>query len=269
MTSPFLPASLSDRARLFTGLVPGAVACRQTAAHLWGLNALDCGATEEEWPVELLVPAPLEIPGCATHLDIPPESDVTQFRNVRLTTPERTALDCARWLARPDAVAVLDQFLRRGVDRDTLLRRAIGSAPLRRTLAMGDPGAASPRESWLRVTLVDGGLPRPRTQICVLLAPGRAVCLDLGWEEFKLAVEYDGRTHHSSSADRHRDETRRAELSRHGWRIIPVRRDLFPARTADLLKQIANALIECGWRPTPQQTTRILTKIRAARRRRR
>ncbi|MEU7896178.1 hypothetical protein AB0B45_25400 [Nonomuraea sp. NPDC049152] len=193
---------------------------------------------------------------------------MTEHRSVRVTTPERTAFDCAQHLARRDGVAIVDQFLRRGVDHDALMRRATGFRQVWETLAMADKGAASPRETWLRVILVEGGLPRPATQIRVDLPGDRLAYLDLGWPAFSLGVEYDGQGHHTSPADRHRDVTRRAALRAAGWRVIPVRRDVIPARSADLVEQVANALIECGWKPAPAQVTRILARLRAARRRR-
>ncbi|MEV4577938.1 DUF559 domain-containing protein [Nonomuraea jabiensis] len=180
---------------------------------------------------------------------------------------ERTALDCARWLPRTEAVAILDQFARRGVDLEALRHRPLNSWRLRDTLALADRGAASPRESWLRVILVEGGLPRPTTQIRVELDDDRFAYLDLGWEEFKVAVEYDGQEHHTSPTDQQRDTDRREELRRRGWRVIAVRRDVIPGQIADLLHHVANALIECGWQPGPERTNHILRRIRAARRR--
>ncbi|WP_425569396.1 DUF559 domain-containing protein [Nonomuraea salmonea] len=164
---------------------------------------------------------------------------------------ERTALDCARWLPRTEAVAILDRFARRGVDLEALWHRPLNSWRLRDTLSLADRGAASPRESWLRVILVDGGLPRPTTQIKVQLSEDRSAYLDLGWEEYKVAVEYDGREHHTSPADQQHDTDRREELRRRGWRVIAVRRDVIPAQIADLLHQVANTLIEQGWQPGP------------------
>ncbi|MGW4475744.1 hypothetical protein [Nonomuraea sp. NPDC004354] len=261
-----MPASLLDRARLFTGLVPGSTACHRTAAHVWGLHALD--DSEDEWPVELAVPRATHLPGCTVHQVSLPPADVTEHRSVRVTTPERTAVDCARHLPRRDGVAIVDQFLRRGVDHDALMRRATGFGRLWETLAMADRGAASPRETWLRVILVEGGLPRPATQIRVDLPGDRLAYLDLGWPAHFLGVEYDGHEHHSSPADRRRDANRRAALREAGWRVIPVRRDVVPARSADLVEQVANALIECGWQPAPAEVTRILARLRTARRRR-
>ncbi|WP_214323478.1 hypothetical protein [Nonomuraea sediminis] len=262
-----MTSTLLERARRVTRAVPPAVACRRTAAHVWGLRALPCDTPEDDWPVEVVAPACLARPDCVTHLGHLPDRDVTHHRGVRVTTPGRTALDCARWLPKLDAVAALDQFLRRGVDLDELLRQATGLGHLRDTLRLADPGAASPRESWLRVILVDGGLPRPATQIRVSLTGGRVAYLDLGWERYRLAVEYDGRAHHTSATDRGRDEFRRQELRCHGWRVIAVGRDVVPAHASRLLETVANALIECGWRPTSQETVRILRRIRATRRR--
>lgn len=255
---------LLERARLYTTAAPTAVACRQTAAHVWGLSSLPFGVEEDDWPVELIIPESMEIPGCVTHVEHLSPTDITHHRGVRLTTPERTAQDCARCLPKIEAVTVLDQFLRRGTDLDTL-----ATHPYRRVrdlLSLADRGAASPRESWLRVILVDAGLPRPTTQLKVALDTNRCAYLDLGWEPYRLAVEYDGHDHHTSPTDRRRDESRRKALHAKGWRVIPIRRDIIPRRTGELLEAVANALIERGWQPTPDQTTRILSRIRAARR---
>jgi very-short-patch-repair endonuclease len=108
--------------------------------------------------------------------------------------------------------------------------------------------------------------PRWSTQIRVALDEGRYARLDLGWEEFKVAVEYDGQEHHTSAADQRRDADRREELRRRGWRVIAVRRDVIPGQIADLLHHVADALIERGWQPGPDGMTRVLRRIRAARR---
>ncbi|MEU8320237.1 DUF559 domain-containing protein [Nonomuraea sp. NPDC048881] len=256
--------SLLGRAERITRSCRQAVVCRQTAAHVWGLSVLS--VPEADWPVEVIAPAHLAIPGCVTYVGQPPADDVTDHRGVRLTTMARTALDCARSLPRREAVAALDQFARRGVDMEALWRRPLNSWRLRDTLSLADCGAASPRESWLRVVLVDGGLPRPTTQLAVPLGGGRHAYLDLGWEPYRVGVEYDGQEHHTSPADRRRDAARREELRRLGWRVIAVRRDVIPGQIAGLLRHVADALIERGWQPGPEGTVRVLRQIRAARR---
>ncbi|MFC4112524.1 endonuclease domain-containing protein [Nonomuraea zeae] len=260
----FKPPPLTERAARITRSVPQAVVCRQTAAHIWGISLTE--GTEEDWPVELIAPTYLALPGSVSYVVPLSAEDITEHQGVRLTTMERTALDCARWLPRMEAVVLLDQFARKGVDLEALWHRPLNSWHLRDTLSMADRGAASPRESMLRVTLVEGGLPRPVTQIKVELGNDRSAYLDLGWEEFKVAVEYDGQAHHTSDADRQYDVQRREELRQRGWRVIAVRRDVIPGQIADLLHNVADALIERGWKPGPDETIRILRRIRAARR---
>ncbi|MDA0634721.1 hypothetical protein OUY22_14955 [Nonomuraea sp. MCN248] len=211
--------------------------------------------------LELMAPERLEVPGWAVHAGVLPAADVTLHDGIRVTTPARTAFDCAHWLPRAEAVVVLDQFLRRGLDLDLLRHRTL-SGRARGVLGLADRRAASPRESWLRVMLADCGLPRPVTQLRVALPGGRHACLDLGWEAYQVAVEYDGREHHTTPADRHDDERRREELRRHGWRVVVAGPDVIPGRAADLLEAVAGALIERGWRPGPEGMARILAARR-------
>ncbi|RVX44392.1 uncharacterized protein DUF559 [Nonomuraea polychroma] len=260
-------STVIDRARRITRTVPQAVVCRQSAACIWGVSVLS--PPQGDWPIELTAPGHLAVPGCVTYVAPLPDEDVTTHGGVRVTTMERTALDCARWLPRVEGVAILDQFARQGVDLDALWRRPLNTWRVRDTLSLADPGSASPRESWLRVILVEGGLPKPSTQIRVELDNDRHAYLDMGWEDFKVAVEYDGQEHHTSAADQQRDADRREELRRRGWRVIAVRRDVIPGQIAGLLHHVANALMERGWQPGPEGTTRILRRIRAARRGRR
>ena len=59
-----------------------------------------------------------------------------------------------------------------------------------------DAGAQSPKETWLRLLLIQAGLPRPRTQIPVRDEFGDLIAyLDMGWEDMKVAIEYDGDQH--------------------------------------------------------------------------
>lgn len=251
------------RARRVTRAVPEAVVCRAAAAQVWGLEVLRPAGTAPA--LELITPGGVEIPGCVTRTATLSDDDVTYQDGIRVTTPARTAFDCAHGMPRAEAVVVLDQLLRRGVDLDALWLRT-GSGAARAALGLADARAASPRESWLRVMLVGCGLPRPTPQIRVLLPGGRQAYLDLGWEAYKVAVEYDGRRHHATAADRRHDGRRRDELRRYGWRIIVAGPDVIPARAADLLEAVAGALVERGWRPGPAGMIRILSRIRAARR---
>ena len=63
-----------------------------------------------------------------------------------------------------------------------------------------DEGAQSPKETWLRLLLIEAGFPRPQTQIPVLAPDGYPrYYLDMGWPEFMVAVEYDGEQHRTDT----------------------------------------------------------------------
>ena len=75
-------------------------------------------------------------------------------------------------------------------------RSGAGSAPAARAaFRWSTPGAASPKESWLRLLLIDNGFPIPETQIPVLDGHVPFAFLDMGWRHIQLAVEYDGDQH--------------------------------------------------------------------------
>ncbi|QYC44690.1 hypothetical protein Nocox_35655 [Nonomuraea coxensis DSM 45129] len=64
--------------------------------------------------------------------------------------------------------------------------------------------------------LVEGGLPRPSTQLRVDLGDDHHAYLDLGWEAFKVAVEYDGQEHHTTPHPPTANATRTAAKSSAG-----------------------------------------------------
>ena len=101
-----------------------------------------------------------------------------------------------------------------------------GSPGLRRletALELVDPGAQSPRETYLRLLFIDAGLPRPQTQIPVFGADGIPVAyLDLGWEEWMVAVEYDGDQHRTDRRQYVKDIRRLEMLEEMGWIIVRV-----------------------------------------------
>ena len=100
-------------------------------------------------------------------------------------------------------------------------RRGIKAA--RATLGRVDGGAQSPKETWLRLLLLSAGFPRPQTQIGVRNEWGwPEAYLDMGWEDIKVAVEYDGDQHRSSRAQYVKDIRRFEMLERMGWLVVRV-----------------------------------------------
>jgi hypothetical protein len=117
-------------------------------------------------------------------------------------------------------------------------RRNIARARLAITLF--DAGAQSPKETWLRLVLVDAGLPRPQTQIPVRDEFGTVIAyLDLGWEHLRVAVEYDGEQHRSDRSQYNWDIRRLEILHRLGWIVIRV---VAGDRPAGIVRRVKTAL---------------------------
>ena len=71
----------------------------------------------------------------------------------------------------------------------------------------------------IRVILVRGGLPRPE---CQIRFPGLRIRIDLGWREWKVAVEYDGLQHWTDGRQRSWDIERIVLLEAEGWSVVRV-----------------------------------------------
>lgn len=159
------------------------------------------------------------------------ETDETQIvEGIPVTTPARTALDLACWYPLMMSVPAIDALASatdlKVAEVELLVerysgRRGIGRA--RESLDLVDPGAQSPKESWLRVILIRAGLPRPQTQIPVCDEFGDVIAyLDMGWEDVKVAAEYDGEQHRSDRRQYTWDIRRLEMLEHRGWNVIRV-----------------------------------------------
>jgi Protein of unknown function (DUF559) len=124
---------------------------------------------------------------------------------------------------------------------------ARGLRRLRAALPLVDSGAASPKETWLRLLLIDAGLPAPDTQIPVVAQFRTVAVLDMGWERFNVAVEYDGDQHRSSRRQYVRDMRRLKALEACGWIIVRVIAEDSPN---DVVHWVREALHRRGYRDT-------------------
>jgi hypothetical protein len=168
--------------------------------------------------------------GIETWSDNVPDDEVRTVNGVRVTTPARTALDIASRSPLTSAVASLDALARATrlpmAEVAALAERHRGMRGVRqahRAIDLVDPGAESPRETWLRLLLINAGFPRPTTQIPVRNEYGALVAiLDMGWEDRKIAAEYDG-DHHWKDRRQLATDIRRAEnVTERGWIHIRV-----------------------------------------------
>lgn len=196
-----------------------------SAAALHGSNWGD-----ERAVVEMIHDNRHRIPGIQAHGDRINEDEIEVVDGVPVTSPVRTALDLGCWYPTMAAVAGIDALARatelKAADIELLAGRYTGRrgiARARQAIGLFDAGAQSPKESWLRVVLIQAGLPRPQTQIAVFDGFGNAIAyLDMGWEDVKVAVEYDGEQHRMDRWQYSWDIRRLETLESRGWIVIRV-----------------------------------------------
>ncbi len=201
----------------------------------------------DDVPIELIHLNPRAPRGVLTRRGLLTAGETQILAGRAITTPERTAFDIGRRASVRSAVARLDALARAtNFKVDEVLRvakchpGAPGLRQLETVLELVDPGAESPRESYLRLLLVEAGLPRARTQIPVLDADGLPVAyLDLGWEEHMVAVEYDGEHHRIDRRQYVKDIRRLEMLERMGWIVVRVVAGDHPA---DIVRRVRAAL---------------------------
>jgi hypothetical protein len=177
--------------------------------------------------------------------------EVTAIKRLPVTSVARTAFDLGRHLPRGRALARLDSLMRAtpfsAEDVSVLAKRHRGARGLRRLaelLPLVDGGAASPKESWLRLLLIDAGLPKPRTQIPVNDGWRPLGLLDMGWEDYMVAVEYDGDQHRMDRRQFVKDIGRLAKFADLGWIVIRV---VAEHRPDDILNRVFQALARRGY----------------------
>jgi hypothetical protein len=229
------PDSLTTRcaaARLVTSA--HVVICDRTAAWIWGVDVFDYRELEILPPLEtwaLRGHPRVTREGCAGGTRDLASHDVVEVQGLRVTTPLRTALDLACRLPARSALAALDAFMRehnltRADYRRGLVRyyRRRGVVQARMLVGLADGRSESAGESWVRLAMLEAGLPEPELQCWVDVDGVPTYRLDIAYPKHKVAVEYDGAAFHDHPADRDRDERRRTWLREHGWTVIVVTR---------------------------------------------
>jgi very-short-patch-repair endonuclease len=218
------------------GIVAG-----HSASALHGAKWVDHQA-----PAQLLYEHRRPPAGIRTWSDQIAEDELQLVSGVPTTTPARTAFDIACRNSVGNAVAAVDALARATLfnvaDAQVLANRYKGHRNVRRArraLTLIDAGAESPRETWLRLLLIDASYPRPQTQIPVYGEYGELVALlDLGWEDVKIALEYEGDHHRTDRRQFHRDIARYEALPDLGWITVRVTAEDMPG---GILRRVAAA----------------------------
>jgi hypothetical protein len=239
----------AGRARAaWLSLGEGAILAGVSAAALHGTKWLDA-----EQPAEVIGVDRRRRTGIVVRSYELSAAEVVRVRGIPVTTPARTAFDLGRTRPAATATPLLDALLHatRGTVADVLAIAdarpgARGVRRLRSVLDMVDGGAESPRETRLRLLLVTAGLPRPETQIEFRDRRGRVrVRVDMGWREWKVAVEYDGVQHWTDPRQRSWDIERIALLEASGWTVIRVSAEML-ARPDSIVYRVAAKLRAAG-----------------------
>ncbi len=232
---------------------------RAVAAWLWAdrdatVGGLSAAALRgSKWidphlPAELFRRNGKPVPGILIHRDELLEDEFESIQAISATTAARTAFDLGRRGSRIPAVVRVDALANATgltpsevqplIDRHAGVR---GLVQLREVIELMDAGAVSPQETRTRLVLVDAGLPRPETQIWV-----DDWRIDMGYEIFKVGVEYDGEQHWTDPRVRANDIERHAQLLARGWVIIRVSADMLRYRRHTIVMRVCAALREAG-----------------------
>lgn len=221
-----------------------AVACLHTAAELYGYGVEESDAIHVLDPGVRLRPTK----GLMVHQREGAPLQVVSSRQA--TAPAWTAVEIARQVRRPRALATLDaalhsrwcspQDLADAVDRQ---RGRRGIITVRNLLPIVDGRAESAMESEGRLVMLDHGLPRPELQHLIRGRDGDCWRVDYSWPESWVAAEYESVTWHAGRAEMLRDKERFAGIQDAGWTLIPIVVDDVRRRPARMCDRIRRHLL--------------------------
>jgi hypothetical protein len=229
----------------------------QRKATIAGLSAAALHGSlwiDRRLPAELIQRSQHKTTGIVLHNDTLAADEITAVRDIPVTTPARTAFDLGRRHGVTLAVIRLDALMQATAVKPAEIEELVdrhpgtrGIAQLREAISLSDGGAESPQETRTRLVLASTGLRPERTQIEVYDNYGYFVArVDMGWPQWRVAVEYDGVQHWTDPKRRTRDIDRYAELEALGWRIVRVSADMLRYRKPVIVERTRAALRAAG-----------------------
>jgi very-short-patch-repair endonuclease len=173
--------------------------------------------------------------------------DLDLINGTFITTPLRTAFDCARWLRLSEAVVVADAFAAAGlISRDDFAayvrsHRALRGVRQADVVAkLIEPLSESPMESRLRVLLITSGFQSPVAQYVVTDRAGKFIGrADLAFPRQRLIVEYDGSLHWEQRRD---DDRRRDAMRELGWTVLVASRADYYEHADEFIATVRRAM---------------------------
>jgi hypothetical protein len=218
------------------------VACLGTAAALHGFD------TEQDSRIHVLDPGIRMRPTAGVMVHQRTGALLSQVHGRLVTAPAWTAVEVARMLRRPRALAALDAALHVRACTASELEVAVreqkgrrGIVRVREMLVHADGRAESPMESEARLVFIDHGLPLPELQYEIVDHCGDLWRVDFAWLDAKIVAEYDSMEWHANPAMWKRDRLKVSRLKDCGWTTVPMVVDdvrLFPYELASRIERL-------------------------------
>ncbi len=251
-----MPDQLNRRCRALACALPSDAAFSHwTAAALLGVPSRNCPSIHVVLAPRTVLPQRREL---VVHGRALLPEDIDSVDGVRVTSGARLYVDLAEYLTPAELVAVGDAVLRQHLtDADALAERVVaaarrrGVARARDCLGRLDARAQSAPESAVRYWLTSHDLPPPTPQLEISDERGRVVAhADLGYEEWRVLIEYEGRQH-GAGEQFDRDVERYSRIAAQGWLVIRFGREQL-RRPQVMIQRVRQALLSRGWRPPPR-----------------
>ena len=199
------------------------VACMHTAAEIYGFD------TEPDDRLHILDPGIRMRPVADVMVHQRIGAPLRKVHGRLATAPAWTAVEIARTVRRPRALAVLDAALHCGACTRHELLAAVGEQKGRRGIVhvrelvkLADGLAESPMESEARLVFIDGGLPVPELQFEIVDLYGKVWRVDFAWPDCKLIAEYDSVEWHANPKGWKHDRMKTARLQECGWTTTAI-----------------------------------------------
>jgi very-short-patch-repair endonuclease len=200
-----------------------AVVCMGTAATLYGFD------TENTTAIHVLDPGVRMRSTVGLTVHQRTGAPLKRLGGRLSTAPAWTAVEIARQLKRPRALATLDAALRSRCCGRAEIERAVaeqrgrrGIVAVRDLLPLANESAESAMESEARLVMLDYELPAPRLQYPIHGRDGELWRVDFAWPDALLAAEYESIDWHVGRSEMLRDKTRWGNIQELGWTIIPI-----------------------------------------------
>ena len=186
---------------------------------------------------------------------------VTRLDGMLISTPEQCLLDLASGgVGLVDLVVAAESLIKeRRTTPEALVEAAARyegrlKRTARRAATLARAGVDSAQETRLRLMLVMAGLPEPKVNAMLRGSEGDWLRrYDLTYDEYQLAVEYDGRQHAEDGRQWQTDIARREELDRRGWRLVVITADGIYREPLRTLERVREALRDCGATGLPKR----------------